>query len=289
VDAPGTSRQEMKHPISRWSTRKDDIAMLLEHKHAVIYGAGGAIGGAVARAFAREGARVFLTGRHRAAVDAVADAIAAAGGGAEAAEVDALDERAVEEHLRAVVAETGRIDVSFNAIGLPQHGIQGVPLAELSPERFTLPVTTYARSHFLTARAAARRMLEQESGVILTLTAAPARSAAPLVGGMAPAWAAVEALTRGLAAELGPHGVRVVCLRPDGIPETETIGVVYGLHAAATGMTREAFQALMEGQTLRKRLPTLAEVADVAAFLASDRASAMTGAVANLSGGSVVD
>jgi NAD(P)-dependent dehydrogenase (short-subunit alcohol dehydrogenase family) len=132
-------------------------------------------------------------------------------------------------------------------------------------------------------------MVERGSGVILTLTATPARLAAPLVGGMGAAWAAVEALSRGLAAELGPHGVRVVCLRPDAIPETATIREVYGLHAEGAGMTPEAFRALMEGQTLRRRLPTLAEVANVAAFLASDRASAMTGTVANLSGGAVVD
>jgi NAD(P)-dependent dehydrogenase (short-subunit alcohol dehydrogenase family) len=132
-------------------------------------------------------------------------------------------------------------------------------------------------------------MMETKSGVILTLTATPSRSAAPLVGGMAPAWAAVEALTRDLAAEVGQHGVRVVCLRPAGIPETETIAVVFGLHARALGITREDFQALMEGQTLRRRLQTLAEVANVAAFIASDQASAMTGTVANLSSGSIVD
>src|SRR5262245_5247928 len=113
--------------------------MLLEHKNAVIYGAGGAIGGAVARAFAREGARVFLTGRTLAAIDAVAEEISAAGGVAETAGVDALDERAVEAHADAVARRAGRLDVSFNAIGLPQAGLQGVPLVELPPESFSLP------------------------------------------------------------------------------------------------------------------------------------------------------
>jgi NADP-dependent 3-hydroxy acid dehydrogenase YdfG len=73
--------------------------MMLENKTAVIYAAGGAIGGAVARTFAREGARLFLTGRDVAKVDAVAEEIVAAGGVAETAQVDALDEKAVEEHL----------------------------------------------------------------------------------------------------------------------------------------------------------------------------------------------
>jgi NAD(P)-dependent dehydrogenase (short-subunit alcohol dehydrogenase family) len=190
------------------------MEMLLENKNAVIYGAGGAIGGAVARAFAREEAKVFLTGRALAAVDAVAEEITAAGGVAETAQVDALDEQAVEKHISAMAKKAGGIDVSFNAIGIPQLGVQGIPLVELSPESFALPVTAYPRAHFLTARAAARRMVEKRSGVILTLTATPARLAAPLVGGMGAAWAAVEALSRGLAAELGPQGIRVVCLRP---------------------------------------------------------------------------
>jgi NAD(P)-dependent dehydrogenase (short-subunit alcohol dehydrogenase family) len=188
-----------------------------------------------------------------------------------------------------VAHKAGTVDVSFNAIGIPQHNIQGVPLAELSAEAFSRPLMTYPLSHFLTARAAARRMAEEGSGVILTLTATPARLASPLVGGMAPAWAAVEALTRTLAAELGPQGVRVVCLRPDAIPETHTIDEVFGLHAKAMGIKREEVQAMMEGSTLRRWLPTLSEVANAAAFIASDRASAMTGTVVNLSGGKIVD
>ncbi len=263
--------------------------MLLEDKNAVIYGGGGAIGGAVAHAFAREGARVFLAGRTIDKVDAVAGEISAAGGIVEAAQVDALDERAVEEHAEAVARQAGRIDVSFNAIGIPQQGVQGIPLVDLSPESFGLPIRAYTTAQFLTARSAARHMVEHGSGTILTLTATPARLAAPLVGGMGAAWAAVEALTRTLSAELGPRGIRVACLRPNGIPETATIREVYGLHAEGAGMTREEFQAFSEGMTLLGRLPTLAEVANVATFMASDWASAMTGTVANLSGGAITD
>jgi NAD(P)-dependent dehydrogenase (short-subunit alcohol dehydrogenase family) len=262
--------------------------MLLKGKNAIIYGAGGAIGGAVARSFAHEGARVFLTGRNLAAVEALAKDVVATGGTAEAARVDALDERAVDEHLAAVVKKTGRIDVSFNAIGLiPQQGIQGIPLTELSVESFALPITTYTRAHFVTAKGAARRMIEQRFGVILMHTPEPARLGAPLVGGMGPAWAAMEALCRSLSAECGAHGVRAVCLRTTGIPETATIDVVFGLHAKAHGMTREQFQSLVEGNTHRRRSTTLLELANVAAFVASDRAAAMTGTVANLTGGIV--
>jgi NAD(P)-dependent dehydrogenase (short-subunit alcohol dehydrogenase family) len=150
--------------------------MILKDKVAVIYGAGGAIGGAVARAFAREEARVFVTGRARAAVDAVAQDIASAGGSAEAAEVDALDEQAVDRHLRSVIDRAGRVDVSFNAVGIPDTGILGVALLELDVARFSLPIAAYTRSYFLTARLAARHMVPNRSGVIMTVTALPSRT-----------------------------------------------------------------------------------------------------------------
>ena len=263
--------------------------MLLDNKIAIVYAAGGAVGGAVARAFASEGAKVRLTGRDQRALDAVARDVVARGGAVETALVDALDESAVDAHTHAVVARDGRIDVSFNAIGISQVGIQGIPLTELPLESFSLPVATYTRAHFVTARVAARRMVEQRSGVILMHTPEPARIGAALVGGMGPAWAAMEALCRSLSAELGPHGVRTVCLRTTGIPETETIDIVFGLHAKARGITREQFQAAVEGMTHRRRSTTLRELADVAAFVVSDRAAAMTGTVANLTGGIAAD
>ncbi|MGK8487401.1 SDR family NAD(P)-dependent oxidoreductase [Nocardia asiatica] len=263
--------------------------MLLEKKNAIVYGASGAVGSEVARTLATEGARVFLAGRTGSALEAVAAEIRASGGVADVATVDVLDENAVEAHADAVVRDAGSLDVSFNAISLPQTGIQGTPIAELSLDNFALPMTTYPKANFLTARAAARRMTGQGSGVILTITASPSRTAVPLMGGMAPAWAAIEALSRGLAAELGPHGVRVVCLNAAGMPESPQLSEVYGLHADAYGISRDAFRSRMEDRTLRKRLPTIAEIAAVAAFVASDRAAAITGAVANLTGGMVVN
>ena len=259
--------------------------MLLKGKSAIIYGAGGAVGSAVARVFALEGARVFLAGRTLRTLEAVASDILAHGGTAEAARVDALDEEAVENHVSAILEKNVQLDISFNAIGIAQEGIQGVALTELSLESFSIPITTYLRAHFLTARAAARRMVAQRSGVVLMHTPEPARFGAPLVGGMGPAWAAMEGLCRSLSAECGPHGVRVVCLRTTGIPETATIDVVFDLHAKAAGMTRDQFQGLIEGGTHRRRSTTLLEVANAAAFASSDRAAAMTGTIMNLTGG----
>jgi NAD(P)-dependent dehydrogenase (short-subunit alcohol dehydrogenase family) len=262
--------------------------MLLEDKAAVIYGAGGAIGGAVARAFAREGARLFLTGRDLAKVDAVATEVVAAGGVAETSQVDALDETAVGEHLDTVIGSAGGLDISFNAIG-PGPADDRVPLIELGADAFARPVAFYTRSNFITATAAARHMSARGSGVIVTLTALPGRLPANLIGGQAPAWAAVEAFTRSLALELGPAGVRVVCLRSHAIPETPLIEENFATASRAAGVTAAQFQAKLEQTTLLGRLPTLAEVADTAAFVASDGAGAMTATVVNLSAGGFTD
>jgi NAD(P)-dependent dehydrogenase (short-subunit alcohol dehydrogenase family) len=262
--------------------------MLLKDKVAVIYGAGGAIGSAVAGAFAPEGASLFLTGRHLAPVQAVAQDIVSAGGSAEAAEVDALDERAVDKHLESVTDKAGRVDISFNAIGIPNPRIR-VPLVELDVEQFSLPIATYTRSYFLTARLAARRMVANRSGVVMTVTSTPSRTGTPLVGGGGPAMAAVEALTRDLSAELAPQGVRVVGLRPQGMPETGRIKESFGLYAKASEMTWGQFQELLASRTHTRRLSTLAEMANVAVFMASDQASGMTATIVNLSMGSLDD
>ena len=259
--------------------------MMLTNKVAVIYGAGGAIGAAVARAFAREGATLFLTGRQRAPVEAVAHEI----GSAEAAEVDALDEQAIDRHLASIIEKAGRIDISVNAVGIPDTKILGVPLIELDAEQFSLPIAAYTTSYFLTARLGARRMLANNSGVIMTVTALHSRTGIPLVGGYGPAMAAKEALTRDLSAELAPHGIRVVGLRPQAMPETATIKEAFEARANVLGITWEQWQQVLASRTHARRLMTLAEMADAAVFIASDRASGLTGTTVNLTLGCLDD
>ena len=137
------------------------------------------MGGAVARAFAREGASVSLAGRTLATLDAVAEEITAAGGVAETAHVDALDEKAVDEHADAVAEKAGSIDVSFNAI--TNVDVQGVRLAVMPFDDFARPITKAMRNQFLTARAVSRHMAERGSGVILTITGGY-RGAFPEIG-----------------------------------------------------------------------------------------------------------
>jgi NAD(P)-dependent dehydrogenase (short-subunit alcohol dehydrogenase family) len=263
--------------------------MMLTNKVAVVYGAGGAIGGAVARAFASEEAKVFVTGRKPAPVEALAKEIVSAGGSAEAAQVDALDEQAVDRHLQFVIDKAGRVDISFNAIGIADKDVVGIPLLDLDIKQFSLPITGYVTSYFLTARLAARRMVANKSGVIMTVTALPARTGTRLNGGYGTANAAKEALTRDLSAELAPQGIRVVGLRPHGMPETSTMREVHNLKAKATGMTWEQFQGYLASTTHPRRVMTLAELANVAAFVASEKASGMTGTTVNLTMGSLDD
>jgi NAD(P)-dependent dehydrogenase (short-subunit alcohol dehydrogenase family) len=261
--------------------------MLLKDKVAVIYGAGGAVGSAVARAFASEGAKVFLTGRNLAPVEVVAKEIVAAGGSVDASEVDAFNEQAVDEHLQSVIDTAGRVDISFNAVRIPDTEILGVPLIELDVEQFSLPIANYTRSYFLTARLAARRMVPNKSGVIMTVTAIPARTGTPLNGGYGPAQAAKEALTRELSAELAPQGIRVIGLRPHGMPETSSLKEVF--ETKAFDMTWEQWQELLASTTHARRVTTLEEMANTAVFMASDKASGMTGTTVNLTMGTLDD
>jgi NAD(P)-dependent dehydrogenase (short-subunit alcohol dehydrogenase family) len=272
-----------------FATRSKEIKMMLKDKVAVIYGAGGAIGGAVARAFASEGAKVFLTGRNLAPVEVVAKDIVAAGGSADAAEVDALDEQAVDKHLQSVIDKAGRVDISFNAVGIADTKNLGVPLTELDAGQFSVPITTYVTSYFLTARLAARHMIPNKSGVIMTVTALLSRSGTRLNGGFGAAEAAKEALTRDLSAELAPDGIRVVGLRPNGLPKTGTLTAVFDAKAEALRMTREQFEEYLASTTHAQRVMTLEEVANVAVFVASDKASGMTGTAVNLTMGTVDD
>lgn len=260
---------------------------LLEGKTAVIYGAGGGVGRAVATAFAREGATVFLTGRTISKLEAVAQEISEAGGIAEVAKVDALVPNSIEEHLRKVIGKTGKLDISFNLISA---GVgMGSLLTELSEEQFMSFAFTVARSNFLTATAAARQMEKQGSGVILGLTASIARIPRSNLGGFAIGGAAIEALCRQLALEAGPRGVRVVCLRTGGTPDNPTLHEVYAKLAKLNGTTMEAVEKSEAERTALKRLPLLHEVANAAVLMASEYASAITATATDATCGDIVD
>lgn len=259
----------------------------LENKVAVVYG-DGSTGGAIAKAFAREGAKVFLTGRTVAKLDAIADEILTSGGAIDTARFDALDELAVEKHMAETTRKAGKIDISYNAIGIPQTGVQGTALTELSLENFSLPLTIYPQSHFITAKAAAKRMVKQGHGVIIMHIPNPSKISQPFIGGMPSTWAAIEALCRSLSVEFGQYGVRSVCLQTTAIPETPLIDEVFEIHGKSHNITFEQFHSVMEGMTHRRRLTTLEELTNAAVFVASDEGSAITGTNVNLTAGMIV-
>jgi 3-oxoacyl-[acyl-carrier protein] reductase len=252
--------------------------MLLEGKNAVIYGGGGAIGGAVARAFAREGANVFLAGRTLARLETVAGEIRAADGVVEVARVDALDEKAVEEHADAMAERAGSIDVSFNLITHPS--VHGTPMSEMAVEDYTMSAATAVRTTFLTARAASRRMMGQGSGVILFFGGSGDPIRDYYIGGTQVAFDAVESMRRQLAVELGAHGIRAVTIKTGGVPESLPEGL--------TG-SEEIIEKHIVSPTMLGRAATLEDVGNVAAFVASDQARTMTAATVNVSCGALVD
>jgi NAD(P)-dependent dehydrogenase (short-subunit alcohol dehydrogenase family) len=251
--------------------------MLLERKNAIIYGGGGAIGSAVACAFAAEGARVYLAGRTLEKLEQAAEVIRGDGGQAETAQLDALDEQAVDAHADGVARDAGSIDISFNLI---THGdVQGTPLVEMTPEDFARPVETAVRTMFLTSRAAARHMIKQGSGVILVFGGEGDPPRGYHLGGRQVAFHAMEALRRQLSMELGQYGIRVVTLRTGGIPESIP-GDVEGRDAIVAGIVKSA---------MLNRAATLEDVGNVAAFVASEKARSMTAATANVSCGALID
>ncbi len=264
--------------------------VLLQNKRAVIFGAGGAVGKAVAREFAAQGATVFLSGRTLSTVEQVAQEIQQNGGSAYAAEVDALDEQAVQAYLDRVAQEGGSIDILLNVTGpQPKDYGNGTNTQELPLEQFLLPLSTLVPSQFITARAAARHMLRQHSGVILFVTAGLDISKTPNVTAIGAAFGAMEALLRCLATDLGPAGVRVVGIRTGAMGETRTIKQGVERVVSTMGISQEQVMAQFEQVTLLKRLTSAADTARVAAFLASDGARTITGAIVNASSGRIVD
>ena len=248
--------------------------MLLENKVAAIYGGGGPIGGAVARAFAREGATVFLAGRTKAKLDKVADEIRSNGGSAETAAVDALDEQAVDRFVDELAEQAGHIDISFNVIG---YGDVQKLLAEISVGDFLQPIMNAMRTQFLTTRAAARHMVRHGSGVILHFGGGGPQTQSGL-GGFKIALDAIEGLRRHWAVELGPHGIRVLTLKTGGIPET-----------IPDPKEREYIVENLLPATLLSSTASLADVGNVAAFAASDQARTITSTEINISCGAIVD
>jgi NAD(P)-dependent dehydrogenase (short-subunit alcohol dehydrogenase family) len=263
---------------------------ILKGKHAVVFGAGGSIGAAVAKELAAQGAEVFLSGRSQASLAEVAKAIASADGRAHAEVIDALDDSAVNDYMGRVVKQAGRIDLVFNAMG-PRAGDygNGKHAVDLTTAEFMLPISTIVKSQFITARAAARHMAKQRSGVILFVTGSPARGHVEGATAIGAAFGAIETFMENLAIEIGALGVRAVCLRTTANIDSRAIGETVDALASRMNVPRDQVIARLASLNFLKVPATVADTARAAVFLASDGARMMTGTVVNATAAAALD
>jgi 3-oxoacyl-[acyl-carrier protein] reductase len=263
---------------------------MLQDKSAVVFGAGGSIGAAIAKEFAAEGARVFLAGRTKASLEAVAKQIVAGGGDARTAVLDVCDDASVSQFIEGVAKQVGRIDIVVDVAGpLAKDYGNGKNAVDLSVEEFMVPLATMVRSRFLTARAAARHMIKQHSGVIILVTGSPARGHVPGATAIGAAFGAMENLTENLAFEISPLGVRVVCLRTLANTDSRSIQDTMEFLASQLPITKDQAIARIAQSSLLKVPATVQDTANAAVLIASDRARMLTGTVVNATAGAASD
>jgi NAD(P)-dependent dehydrogenase (short-subunit alcohol dehydrogenase family) len=240
---------------------------------------------------AREGARLFLSARKTDALKNLADEIHASGGKVEFEKVDVENQEEIASYVNRVASRTKSIDAVFNAVGVSSNHVGNlcIPSTGVNSDQFLEYTNTVVLSQFLTAQAAAKHMLKQGSGVVIFLTATPAKGVAPFMIGHSAGHAAIEGMIRSLATEWGPMGLRVVGIRSGGMPESRRIKEVLTAMSKIAGAPADDFIKAAQEKPLLKRMPKLTETANVVAFLASDYASSLTASITNSSCGEVID
>ncbi len=256
----------------------------LKDKVAVVFAASGQIAGAVARSFARHGAKVYVTALNLDAVKALAEEIEADGGLARAGKVDALNETEIDSYLQMVVKENGKLDMVFNGIGTYYRNAgSGTPTTIATFEQFLNPLQRICGSQFLTSRVAARHMIESRSqGTILLLTASMSRTKTPNMAGFASACAAIEGLTRVMAAEFGQHGIKAICMCSAALMETRKISGMISDFARLSGISQEEMALNYKRFDILKSGPTLHQLGETAAFLVSENGVAFNSHIVDL-------
>ncbi len=261
----------------------------LNGKVAVVFAASGAIAGAVAKSLAEHGAKVYLSARDSIAVNMLADDIKQNDGWAQANEVDAMNETEIENYIKTIVAENGKLDIVFNGIGVrPSKSDYGMYTTQISFEQFMKPIETHVGSQFLTSRICAKYMMQTQSqGTILTLTASLSRLKLPFMAGVTAACTAIEGLTRVMSAEFGQAGIKVICINPTSLIETRTIQETNAASAKSMGIPTEALGQMLSSQYLLKKSPTLKDVGQTAAFLVSDAGAVFNSHIMDVDFGSM--
>ncbi|MGL5457848.1 MAG: SDR family NAD(P)-dependent oxidoreductase [Enterobacterales bacterium] len=261
--------------------------MLLKNKVAVIFGSSGAIGSAVARNMAREGARVYLVARGQEKLDRVAHEIRAAAGTVDTALIDVLDEQSMRTQVAELASRSGGFDIVVNATGFMHD--QGKEVAELTLDEFMQGIRPFLTAQFTIAKAVTPHMGGQRAGVILSVVAPAGAMAIAGHSGHIVGCAGAEAFVKALAAELAPRNIRVIGIRShaivDAVKAGSYTGEIFAAKAQEMGLTTEEWLGGAAQSTMLKRLPTLADIAALMSFLASDNASAMTATIVNMTAG----
>lgn len=264
--------------------------MLLAGKTAVIFGGSGAIGSAVAQSMAREGANVYLGARGQQKLDQAAVRICTTGGIAETFVTDVLDDQAMAEQVNCLAQKTGGIDVVVNATGFMHD--QGKRIDALSLAEFMRGITPFLTAQFNISKAVTPHMGGERAGTMITVVAPAASMAMPGHLGHIVGCAGSEAFIKALASELGPQNIRVLGVRSHAIVDAMQAGSytadIFAEKAQLMGITVEQWLDGAAQSTMLKRLPTLAQIAEVITFLASNHASAMTATVVNVTGGATI-
>lgn len=262
----------------------------LNGKCAVIFGAGGSIGAAVAREIASEGAEVFLSGRTERAVAEVANQIKQRGGIAHATSIDTAVEESVNSYIDAIVDGGRKIDLILDVSGplAAEYG-NGKRSVDLMVEEFMLPLTKMVRSRFITARAAARHMVREQSGVIVFVTGSPARGHTSGASAIGAAFGAIENLVENLAFEISPLGVRVVCVRTVANTDSRTIRDTMSLAASRLNIPEHEISARFAQANLLRKPASVHDTANAVVMVASDRGRMLTGTTINATAGATLD
>jgi NAD(P)-dependent dehydrogenase (short-subunit alcohol dehydrogenase family) len=244
----------------------------LKDKVAVVFAASGEIAGAVAQSFAEHGAKVYVSARKPDSVKSLAESIKAKGGWAEAAKVDALNETEIDKYFQKIVKDNGRLDMVFNGIGISiSDAGSGIPTMQVPFEQFLSTFQTICGSQFLTSRVAARYMVQAKSeGTILLLTASLSKSKIPFMAPITAACTGIEGITRVMAAEFGKQGIKVICLNSSALAETSRMIELRDNYAKMLKLSEEQKAGFFTQNDISKTIPTLRQLGEVAAFLASD-------------------
>lgn len=265
--------------------------MLLKGKVAVIFGGSGAIGTAIAKVFIREGAHVYLCARDLNKLQNIAAQLHQLGSVVHTASVNVLDSQSINNTVAQIAQDTGGLDLVINATSFIHN--QGKEILELNLDEFVGGINPFLTAQFNISKAVVPFMGGDRGGTMISIVAPSARMAIPGHLGHIVGCAGIEAFIKALASELGPKNIRVLGVRSHAIVNAVQAGSytreLFESKAQAMGLSIGQWLEGAAQGTMLKRLPTLSQVAETVAFLASEHANSMTATVVNMTAGAIVD